>query len=67
VWDTIGVMDEKTKENLKEGSKHVLHGLEDAAVVIGHTAVGAVQGAADGVQHASSTTKARENDTEEST
>jgi hypothetical protein len=58
-------MDEKTKANLKKGSKHVLHGLEDAAEVIGHTAVGAVQGAADGVQHASSTTKARQNDTEE--
>jgi hypothetical protein len=64
MWNTIRGMDDKTKENLKKGSTHVLHGLEDAAEVIGHTAVGAVQGAADGVQHASTNTKARETETE---
>jgi len=59
-------MDEKTQANqgkgkkeVKDGAKHVWHGVEDAADVIGHGAVGAVVGVADGVQTASDATKVR--------
>ncbi len=57
-------MDEQAKENLKKGSEHLLHGLEDAGEVIGHGAMGAVQGAADGVEHASAATKLRQTEAE---
>jgi hypothetical protein len=50
----------QAKEDLKKGGQHLLHGVEDAADVVGHTVVGAVQGAADGVQGASAATKSRE-------
>ncbi len=56
-------MDEQTKnkakDNLKKGAEHLLHGVEDAADVVGHTVTGAVEGAADGVQGASAATKSR--------
>jgi hypothetical protein len=57
-------MDEKTEENLKKGSQHLLHGLEDAGDVIGHGALGAVEGAAVGVEHASAASKLRETEAE---
>jgi len=52
-------MDEQTKDNVKKGAKHLLHGVEDAADVVGHTVVGAVDGAAAGVEGASAATKSR--------
>ena len=55
-------MDEQTKDNLKKGAEHLLHGIEDAADVVGDTAAGAVKGAADGVEGASAATKVREAD-----
>ena len=55
-------MDEQTKDNLKKGAEHLLHGVEDAADVVGHTVTGAVEGAAEGVEGASAATKARESD-----
>ena len=58
-------MDEKSKETLEHGGKHVLHGLEDAADVIGHGAAGAVKGIADGVEAASASTKTRDADSDE--
>jgi hypothetical protein len=57
-------MDEHTEENLKKGSQHLLHGLEDAGDVIGHGALGAVEGAADGVEHASAASKLRQTEAE---
>jgi hypothetical protein len=53
-------MDEQTKDNLKKGAEHLLHGVEDAADVVGQTAVGAVDGAAAGVEGATAATKSRE-------
>jgi len=53
-------MDEQTKDNLKKGAEHLLHGVEDVADVVGHTVVGAVEGASDGVEGASAATKSRE-------
>lgn len=55
-------MDSNTEENLKKGSQHLLHGLEDAGDVIGHGALGAVEGAADGVEHASAVSKVRQSE-----
>jgi len=59
-------MDEQTeatkaqaKETLKNAGKHLWHGVEDAADVIGHGAAGAVLGVADGVETASDATKTR--------
>jgi hypothetical protein len=57
-------MDEQTKDNLEKGAEHLLHAVEDAADVVGHTAAGAVKGAADGVEGASAATKAREVESE---
>lgn len=53
-------MDEQTKNNIKDAGKHVWHGVEDAADVLGHTAVGAVDGVADGVESASAASKTRD-------
>jgi hypothetical protein len=53
-------MDEQTKKKLQDGGKHLLHGVEDAADVIGHTAVGAVDGVAEGVESASAASKTRD-------
>ena len=55
-------MDEKSKKELKDGGEHLLHGLEDAATVIGHTAAGVVKGVADGVESASNATQERKAD-----
>ena len=57
-------MDEKTDKNLKDGGQHLLHGLEDAADVVGHGIAGAVKGVADGVESASAATKQRKADSE---
>lgn len=55
-------MDDKTKKNLQDGGKHILHGVEDVAEVIGHGAAGAVKGVADGVESDSAETKTRESE-----
>ena len=55
-------MDEKTKKDLQDGGEHLLHGVEDAADVVGHGVTGAVKGVADGVESASAETKVREAD-----
>lgn len=55
-------MDEKTKKDVKDGGEHLLHGVEDAADVVGHGVTGAVKGVADGVESASAETKVREAD-----
>ena len=55
-------MDEKTKKDLQDGGEHLLHGLEDAADVVGHGVTGTVKGVADGVESASAETKTREAD-----
>jgi hypothetical protein len=52
--------EDKAKEKIKNGAKHVWHGVEDAADVVGHGAAGAVLGVADGVQTASDATKIRD-------
>lgn len=57
-------MDEKSKKNLKNGGKHLLHGLEDVAEVVGHGVAGTVKGVADGVESASANTKTRKADSE---
>lgn len=57
-------MDDETKEKMKNAGKHVWHGVEDAADVVGHGAVGAVQGIADGVETASDATKTRDADSD---
>lgn len=46
-------MDEKTKENLKEGAKATAHGLGDIVEVAGDIVAGTVKGAADGVEDVS--------------
>lgn len=46
-------MDEKTKEDLKEGAKATAHGLGDIVEVAGHIVAGTVEGAADGVEQIS--------------
>lgn len=65
-------MDEKTKATgdkakkaVKDGAKHVWHGVEDAADVVGHGAAGAVLGVADGVETASDATKIRKFESDE--
>jgi hypothetical protein len=67
------IMDEKTKATgekakkaVKDGAKHVWHGVEDAADVVGHGAAGAVLGVADGVETASDATKIRKVESDES-
>jgi hypothetical protein len=50
----------QAKEDLKKGGQHLLHGVEDAADVVGHAAMGAVDGAAAGVEGATAATKSRE-------
>lgn len=55
-------MDEKQKKALHDGGEHALHAVEDAVDVVGHGAVGAVKGLADGVESASAQTKTREDD-----
>jgi hypothetical protein len=55
-------MNEEQKNEAKKSGMHVLHGLEDAAEVIGHGAAGAVKGVADGVESASAQTKTRKGD-----
>jgi hypothetical protein len=57
-------MDEKSKKDLKDGGKHLLHGLEDVAEVVGHGVAGTVKGVADGVESASADTKTRKADSE---
>jgi hypothetical protein len=57
-------MDDETKDKMKNGGKHLWHGVEDAADVIGHGAVGAVTGVADGVETASEATKTRNTDSD---
>jgi hypothetical protein len=52
--------EKQAKEALKKGGQHLLHGVEDAADVVGHAAVGAVDGAAAGVKGATAATKSRE-------
>lgn len=56
-------MDEHSKEQLKELGKHTLHGLEDAAEIVGHGATGAIKGVADGVESASAQSDARKEET----
>lgn len=56
-------MDEHSKEQLKELGKHTLHGLEDAADIVGHGATGAIKGVADGVESASAQSDARKEET----
>jgi hypothetical protein len=65
-------MDEKTKAtedkvetSVKDAGKHVWHGVEDAADVVGHGAAGAVLGVADGVETASDATKIRKVESDE--
>lgn len=53
-------MDEKTKENLKEGAKATAHGLGDIVEVAGDIVAGTVKGAADGVEEVSRHHKADE-------
>lgn len=55
-------MDQKTKKDLQDGGEHLLHGIEDAADVVGHGLTGAVKGVADGVESASAETEARDAD-----
>lgn len=55
-------MDQHNKDELKELGTHALHGAEDAADVLAHGVAGAVKGVADGVESASASTKAREED-----
>jgi hypothetical protein len=57
-------MDEKTKKDIQDGGKHLLHGVEDVAEVIGHGAAGAVKGVADGVESDSAETKTRESESD---
>lgn len=52
-------MKEANQEHLKDLGEHTLHGVEDAADVIGHGLGGAVKGVADGVESVSSTTQER--------
>lgn len=55
-------MDEKTKRDLEDATKHTAHGVEDVADVIGHGIGGAVKGLADGVESASAETEVRKGD-----
>ena len=55
-------MDEKTKENLKEGAKATAHGLGDIVEVAGDIVAGTVKGAADGVETVSRHHKADEDE-----
>ena len=55
-------MDEKTKENLKEGAEATAHGLGDIVEVAGDIVAGTVKGAADGVEEVSRHHKADEDD-----
>jgi hypothetical protein len=57
-------MDEKTKKDFEDGGEHLLHGVEDVADVVGHTAAGAVKGVTDGVESASAETQTRDADAE---
>ncbi len=52
-------MNEDQKANLKNLSEHALHGVEDAADVVGHGLGGAVKGVADGVESVSTTSQTR--------
>jgi hypothetical protein len=52
-------VNEASKEHLKDLGDHTLHGVEDAADVIGHGLGGAVKGVADGVESVSATTQER--------
>ncbi len=52
-------MNEEQKAQLESLSKHALHGVEDAANVVGHGLGGAVKGVADGVESVSTTSQTR--------
>jgi hypothetical protein len=58
-------MDEASKKQLKDVGTHALHGVEDAADVIGHGLGGAVKGVADGVESVSATTQTRKDDSKD--
>lgn len=55
-------MDEKTKKDLEDATKHTAHGIEDVADVVGHGIGGTVKGVADGVESASAETQLRKDD-----
>lgn len=55
-------MDEKTKKDLEDATKHTAHGVEDVVDVVGHGIGGAVKGLADGVESASAETEVRKGD-----
>jgi Ca2+-dependent lipid-binding protein len=52
-------VNEEQKAQLESLSKHALHGVEDAANVVGHGLGGAVKGVADGVESVSTTSQTR--------
>lgn len=52
-------MNEDQKATLKNLSDHALHGVEDAAEVVGHGLGGAVKGVADGVESVSADSDTR--------
>lgn len=52
-------MNEDQKATLKNLSEHALHGVEDAADVVGHGVGGAVKGVADGVESVSANSDTR--------
>lgn len=53
---------EHSQEELEALSKHTLHGLEDAAEIVGHGAAGAIKGIADGVESASAQSEVRKSE-----
>jgi hypothetical protein len=58
-------VDEVSKDHMKDLGAHALHGVEDAADVIGHGLGGAVKGVADGVESVSATTQTRKDDSKD--
>ena len=54
----------KGDKDVEDAGKHVAHGVEDVADVIGHGLGGAVKGLADGVESASAETQVRDADKE---